>query len=90
MRAEIKGLDGRRLLRSLAKTLAAGAAMYVVARGGLLLVGAGSGFLERALVVSTVGAAALAAYLGVALLLKTEELSSTRALFGPRAKRRVE
>ncbi|MDQ3792930.1 MAG: polysaccharide biosynthesis C-terminal domain-containing protein, partial [Actinomycetota bacterium] len=90
MRAEIKGLDGRRLLRSLAKTLAAGAAMYAVARGGLVLVGAGSGFLERALAVATVGFAALAAYLGVALLLKAEELSSSRALLGPHAKRRVE
>jgi putative peptidoglycan lipid II flippase len=81
MRAEIKALDGRRLLRSLAKTLAAGAAMYAVARGSLWIVGAGSGLPDRVLVVTTVGAAALAAYLGVALLLKAEELSASRALF---------
>jgi putative peptidoglycan lipid II flippase len=81
MRVEIKHLDGRRLLRSLAKMLVAGVVMYAVARGGVSLVGPGSGLVDRALVVSVVGTAALAAYLGVALLLKSEELSSSKVLF---------
>jgi putative peptidoglycan lipid II flippase len=80
MRWEIKRVDGQRLLLSLAKILAAGAAMYAVAWGGTALLGVGSGLLERLLVIAVVGGASLAAYLGVALLLRTEELSSAVAL----------
>jgi putative peptidoglycan lipid II flippase len=85
MRRETKRVDGRRLLISLAKILTAGAAMYAVARGGTTLVGVGSGTLERLLVITTVGGAALAAYLGVAFLLRTEELSSAVTLLHPRS-----
>jgi putative peptidoglycan lipid II flippase len=80
MRRETKRLDGRRLLRSLAKILAAGAAMYAVAWGGTVLLGVGSGTLERAFVIAVVGGVSLAVYLGVALLLKVEELKPTAAL----------
>jgi putative peptidoglycan lipid II flippase len=79
-RREIKRIDGRRLLRSTAKILAAGAVMYAVARGGAALLGPGSDTLGRALIVAVVGAASLAAYLGVAYALKTEELESAAAL----------
>ena len=79
-RREIKRIDGRRLLRSTAKILAAGAVMYAVARGGAALLGPGSDTLGRALIVAVVGAASLAAYLGVAYALKTEELESAVAL----------
>jgi putative peptidoglycan lipid II flippase len=79
-RREIKRIDGRRLLRSTAKILAAGAVMYVVARGGTALLGPGSDTPGRALIVAVVGAASLAAYLGVAYALKTEELESAVAL----------
>ncbi len=84
MRREIKRLDGRRLLLSLARILAAGAVMYAVARGGLLLTGAGSGTLDRAAILALVGGAALAAYLGTALLLRTEEIGSAGALLRSR------
>ncbi len=84
MRREIKRLDGRRLLLSLARILAAGAVMYVIARVGLLLTGAGSGTLDRALILALVGGAALAAYLGVALVLRTEEIRSAGALLRSR------
>jgi putative peptidoglycan lipid II flippase len=80
MRRETKRLDGRRLLISLAKILASGAAMYAVARGGTALLGAGSGTLERILILAFVGGASLAAYLGAALLLKAEELKPAAAL----------
>lgn len=80
MRGEIKRLDGRRLMLSLMKILAAGVAMYVVARGGLWLGGPGTGALGRAAVLVLVGGAALAAYCGMALLLKTEELGSAASL----------
>src|SRR5215218_5189391 len=80
MRRETKRLDGRRLLRSLAKILAAGAAMYAVARGGTALLGVGSETLERAFITAVVGGVSLAAYLGVALLLKAEELKPAVAL----------
>jgi putative peptidoglycan lipid II flippase len=80
MRGEIKRLDGRRLLRSMAKIFAAGAVMYSVARGGLWLAGPGGGALERATILVFVGGAALAAYCGVALLLRAEELGPTATL----------
>jgi putative peptidoglycan lipid II flippase len=73
-------MDGRRLLRSLLKSLAAGAVMYVVARTGTLLVGVGSDFAERLLILVTIGGASLAIYIGVAYLLRTEELESAFAL----------
>jgi putative peptidoglycan lipid II flippase len=79
-RHEIKRIDGRRLLRSTAKFLAAGVVMYLVARGGTVLLGTGSDTLGRALIVGVVGAASLAAYLGVAYALKTEELESAANL----------
>ncbi len=85
MQREIKRLDGRRLLLSLARILAAGAVMYAVARGGLLLTGAGSGTLDRAVILALVGGAALAAYLGTALLLRTEEIGSAGALLRSRS-----
>ncbi len=80
MRRETKRLDGRRLLLSLARILAAGAAMYAVARGGTALLGVGTGVLEQALVITLVGGASLAAYLGAAFLLKAEELKPAAAL----------
>ncbi len=80
MRRETKRLDGRRLLRSLAKILVAGTVMYVVARGGTALLGVGSGTLERAFVIAVAGGVSLAAYLGVAFLLKAEELRPAAAL----------
>jgi putative peptidoglycan lipid II flippase len=73
-------LDGRRLLRSLVKIFASGVAMYAVARGGLWIMGAGAEFTDSAVVLIFVGGAALAAYVGAALLLKTEELSSATSL----------
>jgi putative peptidoglycan lipid II flippase len=85
MRVEVKGVDARRLLRSLAKILAAGAAMYAVARVGLSLTGVGSGLTDRMAILASVGGASLAAYLGVTALLKTEELRSAVALLRPRA-----
>jgi putative peptidoglycan lipid II flippase len=86
MRRETKRLDGRRLLRSLAKILAAGTAMYAVAWGATALLGGmGSGTLGRLLILAVVGGVSLAAYLGVALLLKVEELRPAVALLRPRA-----
>jgi len=79
-RREIKRIDGRRLLRSTAKVLAAGVVMYAVARGGMVLLGTGADSLGRALIVGFVGSTSLAAYLGVAYALKTEELESAAAL----------
>src|SRR5919112_2681284 len=76
MRREIGRLGGRRLGRSLARILAAGAAMYAVAWVGTALLGTGSGFLERAAILAVVGSASLAAYLGAAYLLGAEELKS--------------
>ena len=80
MRRETKRLDGRRLLRSLAKILAAGAVMYVVALGGTTLLGVGSGTLERTFIIAVVGGVSLASYLGVALLFRADELKPAAAL----------
>lgn len=80
MRREIKRIDGRQLLSSLAKILVAGVAMYAVAWGGSALLGTGTGPLGRALVIAAVGGVSLAAYLGVAFLLKAEEISWVTAL----------
>ena len=83
-RREIKRIDGRRLLRSTAKVFAAGAAMYAVAWGGTAVFGTGSGTLGRALILTAVGGASLAVYLGVAYLLRAEELKSAVALLRQR------
>jgi len=85
MRGEIKRLDGRRLLRSLTRIFAAGAVMYAVARGGVSLLGTGSVLIDRAALLVFVGGAALAAYLGAALLLKVEELGSITTLLRKRS-----
>jgi putative peptidoglycan lipid II flippase len=80
MRRETKRLDGRRLLLSLSKIIVAGVVMYAVARGGVALLGVGSDIFGRILVLAVVGGASLAAYLGVALLLKSDELKPAAAL----------
>jgi putative peptidoglycan lipid II flippase len=84
-RQEIGRIDGRRLLVSLAKILAAGAVMYAVALTGTSLLGAGSDFAGRLLVLLTVGGASLTAYLGVAFVLRTEELKSVAGLLRRRS-----
>jgi putative peptidoglycan lipid II flippase len=80
MRRAIGRIDGGRLLRSLLKILVAGTAMYATISIGTTLLGEGSDFAERLLVLVTVGGASLAVYLGVAYLLGTEELKSIVAL----------
>jgi len=85
MRRETGRLDGRRLLRSLLKALVSGAAMYAVAMAGTSLVGVGSDFAQRLLVLVTVGGVSLAVYLGVAFLLGTEELKSVLTLLRRRS-----
>ena len=85
MRRETKRLDGRRLLHSLSKILVAGAVMYAVAWGGVALLGVGSDVFGRILVIAVVGGASLAAYLGVALLLKADELKPAAGLLRRRA-----
>ena len=84
-RREIGPIDGRRLLRSLLKILAAGVPMYLVARTGTLLFGEGSDFTERLLVLVTMGGASLAVYIGVAFVLGTEELESAFSLLRRRS-----
>jgi putative peptidoglycan lipid II flippase len=84
-RREIGQIEGRRLVRSLLKILAAGTVMYVVARTGTLLLGAGSDLAERLFILVTVGGASLAVYMGVAYLLRTEELESAFTLLRRRS-----
>jgi putative peptidoglycan lipid II flippase len=84
-RREIGRIDGRRILASLAKILAAGAAMYAIAVAGTALLGTGSDFAGRLLVLLAVGTTSLAAYLGIALVLKAEELRSVTGLIKRRA-----
>jgi putative peptidoglycan lipid II flippase len=79
-RQEIGRIDGRRILSSLARILAAGIVMYAVAWGGISLFGNGSDFTGRLLVLLGVGGASLAAYLGAAFLIGTEELRSMVSL----------
>ena len=86
-RREIGRIGGRRLLLSLAKMLAAGAAMYAVATVGTSLLGTGSDFAGRLLILLLAGGASLAAYIGVALVLRTEELTSAAGLFRRRGAR---
>lgn len=85
MRREIGRIDGGRLLRSVLKILVAGTVMYAVARAGTVLLGVGSDFVERLLILATVGGVSLAVYLGVAFLLGTEELNSAVALLRRRS-----
>ena len=59
--------------------------MYVVARVGTSLVGAGSDFAERLLVLVAVGGVSLAVYITVAFVLRTEELESVSALLRRRS-----
>ena len=84
-RREIGRIDGRRLLVSLAKALTAGAVMYAVALAGTTLLGTGADFPERLLILVAVGTISLAAYLGAAFLLRTEELTSVARLLRRRA-----
>jgi putative peptidoglycan lipid II flippase len=86
MRRETGRLDGRRLLASVLKTIVAGTAMYAVARIGTLLLGTGSDFATRLLVLVVVGGVSLTVYLGVAFLLGTEELKSVATLLKRRSK----
>ncbi|HEX6710053.1 MAG TPA: murein biosynthesis integral membrane protein MurJ [Rubrobacter sp.] len=85
MRQQIGRIDGGRLLRSFLKILVAGALMYAVARIGTALLGVGSDFAERLLILVTVGGASLAVYLGVAFVLGAEELKSVVALLRRRS-----
>ncbi len=85
MRRETGQLDGRRLLRSALKIIVAGAAMYAVASIGTLLLGMGSDFATRLLVLVAVGGVSLAVYIGVAFLLGTEELKSVATLLRRRS-----
>ena len=89
MRRETGRLDGRRLVNSLFKVLVSGAAMYAVAAIGTTLVGVGSTFAERLLVLFAVGGVSLAVYLGVAFLLGTEELRSVLTLVRRRSARKA-
>jgi putative peptidoglycan lipid II flippase len=84
IRRETKRLHGRRLVVSLAKILAAGAAMYAVAWAGTAVLGAGSNAPERLAILAVVGTASLAAYLAAAYVLKTEELGAAAALLSRR------
>jgi hypothetical protein len=65
--------------------LAAGTAMYLVARTGTLFLGSGSDFTGRLFVLVTIGGASLAVYIGVAFVLRTEELESAFTLLRRRA-----
>jgi hypothetical protein len=58
--------------------------MYAVAWAGTALLGAGSNAPERLAILAVVGMASLAAYLGAAYALKTEELGAAAALLGRR------
>lgn len=84
MRRAAGGIGGRRLTESLAKILVAGVAMYAVARLGVYLMGDGSSVSDRALVLAVVGGASLATYLGIAFLLRVEELRSVASLLKAR------
>ncbi len=80
MRKEVGRLGSRLLLRSGAKILLAGTVMYAFAWGGTTIFGTGSDLLGRAFVVAVVGGTSLAAYLGAAYLLGSEELKPAAAL----------
>lgn len=84
-RREIGSVDGRNLLVTLSKVLAAGAAMYAAARFGTAILGTGSGFVERAGLLVSVGGVSLAVYLGTALLLRTKEMGYVFSLLRRRS-----
>jgi putative peptidoglycan lipid II flippase len=86
MRRETGRLDGRRLLDSVLKALVSGTAMYAAARAGTALLGVGSDFAGRLLVLVVVGGASLLVYLGVAYLLGMEEPKSIVDLLRRRSK----
>jgi putative peptidoglycan lipid II flippase len=69
---------------SLARILGAGSVMYAAASGGMALLGMGTDTIERLLIVAVVGGISLAAYLGVAILLRTEELNAALTLLRQR------
>ncbi|HYQ85433.1 MAG TPA: lipid II flippase MurJ, partial [Rubrobacter sp.] len=84
-RREIGRIEGRRLVRSVLKILAAGTVMYAVAGAGTSLLGTGSDFTGRLFVLVAVGGASLAIYTGVAYLLRAEELEAAFALLRRRS-----
>ena len=85
MRRDLQRIDGRRLLVSFSKILVAGAAMYGVAWLGTSVSGNGTGPLERVIILAAVGSISLAAYTGVAYLLRVEELTSAVSLLRRRS-----
>lgn len=87
MRRETGGIDAGRLARSLSKFLAAGTTMYAVARLGVHVMGTGSSASERALVLTLVGGTSLATYVGIALLLRMEELRTMVSLLRIRGRK---
>jgi putative peptidoglycan lipid II flippase len=89
MRRETGRLDGRRLADTFLKVLVSGAAMYAAATIGTTLIGTGSNFAERLLVLVAVGGVSLAVYLAVAFALGTEELKSVLTLVRRRSARKA-
>jgi putative peptidoglycan lipid II flippase len=87
-RREIKRIDGRRLLDSLVRIFAAGAVMYAVALAATMLLGTGSGFLGRLIIIFIAGSVSLAAYAGAAFVLRVEELKSVTVLLRHRTVRK--
>ena len=80
------GIGAWRLTESVTKVLVAGLIMYAVARLGIHLTGNGYSTLDRTLILALVGGASLAAYVGVAFLLRSEELSYIASLIRNRRK----
>ena len=80
MHREADGIFDRHFAASLAKILVAGIVMYATARLGVYLVGAGSSVSGRILAILLVGGASLGAYLGVAFLLRAQELRHISSL----------
>ena len=80
MHREADGVGGRPLAASLGKIFIAGLVMYAVVRLGTYLSGDGSTLYGRALLLTLIGGASLGAYLGVAFLLRAEELRSVVSL----------
>jgi putative peptidoglycan lipid II flippase len=87
MKREVGSIDGKRLSRSLARMLAAGAVMYAVARVGTAILGTGSDVLERVVILVVVGGVSLAAYTGAAYLLGTEEFKAVATMLRRRVER---
>ena len=76
MRRETGRLDGRRLPAPFSRRSSPGRPCTPWPRLGTTLLGVGSDFAERLLILVAVGGVSLAVYLGVAFLLGTEELKS--------------